>query len=129
MERMSKCAKEQFLKELFMTSERKIDENYIKPEFKKLTKEEVNDIHKRGKITPEEMVSEWEDFCLCAPGNSWFNERCNKFRTCHDCLVAYANEDEYYSIFAASQQNSKIINRNDYKQFLDEKEKTLVKKY
>ena len=69
--------------------------NYEKPQFKPLTAEEIKDIHSRGKITPAEMVEEWEAHGLCAPGDgmggaSW---RCKKFRhNCHDCLVDYANE-------------------------------------
>lgn len=36
---------------------------------KKLTKEQIDEIHSRGKITPEEMVKEWESLDLCAPGD------------------------------------------------------------
>ena len=80
----------------------KMEGNYVKPKFKPLTKEQINDIHARGKITPKEKVKEWEGLDLCAPGDaigsaSW---RCHKFdHNCHDCLVDYANEhDEYISI-------------------------------
>ena len=77
------------------------EEDYVKPEFKPLTKEQINNIHERGKITPEEMVEEWEDFGLCAPGDSGFNERCHNFANCHDCLVDYSNQaDEYESLIA-----------------------------
>ena len=31
---------------------------YIKPNFKPLTQEQIDDIHSRGKITPEEKVKE-----------------------------------------------------------------------
>ena len=33
---------------------------YIKPKFKPLTQEQIDDIHLRGKITPKEKVKEWE---------------------------------------------------------------------
>lgn len=77
-------------------------EPYIKPMFKPLTQEQIDDIHNRGKITPEEMVKEWNDMGLCAPGDaigsaSW---RCEKFKNCQDCLTDYANQhDEYTSFF------------------------------
>lgn len=78
------------------------DEDYVKPKFKELTKEQIDDIHVRGKITPQEQVKEWEGMDLCAPGDAigsaaW---RCRKFKNCHDCLVDYANQyDEYTSFF------------------------------
>ena len=79
-----------------------IESGYIRPQFKELTQEQIDDIHARGKITPEEKVKEWEGMDLCAPGDAigsaaW---RCKKFRNCHDCLVDYANQhDEYTSFF------------------------------
>lgn len=80
-----------------------IESGYVRPIFKHLTQEQIDDIHARGKITPTEKVKEWEGMDLCAPGDAigsavW---RCRKFHhDCHDCLVDYANEyDEYTSIF------------------------------
>lgn len=84
------------------TTIKKIDtDNYVKPMFKKLTQEQIDDIHARGKITPAEMVKEWEGMDLCAPGDAigsaaW---RCEKFHNCHDCLVDYANEHDEYTSF------------------------------
>lgn len=75
---------------------------YIKPNFKPLTQEQIDDIYSRGKITPEEKVKEWEGMDLCAPGDAigsaaW---RCKKFhRNCHDCLVDYANNSDEYTSF------------------------------
>ena len=84
-------------------NEENIPDDYVRPQFKPLTHEQIEDIHSRGKITPAEMVKEWESLDLCAPGDAigsaaW---RCKKFRhCCHDCLVDYANEnDEYESFF------------------------------
>ncbi len=86
-----------------MQNEEYITDDYFRPQFKPLTHEQIEDIHLRGKITPAEMVKEWESLDLCAPGDAigsaaW---RCKKFRhCCHDCLVDYANEnDEYESFF------------------------------
>lgn len=88
-------------------SEQKSDSNKQKssnkkPQFKPLTDEQIKDIHDRGKITPEEMVREWEEMDLCAPGDAigsatW---RCKKFHyNCHDCLVDYANAHDEYTSF------------------------------
>lgn len=79
-----------------------IESGCIKPQFKELTQEQIDEIHSRGKITPAEKVNEWEGLDLCAPGDAigsaaW---RCKKFNNCHDCLVDYANDnDEYESFF------------------------------
>lgn len=79
-----------------------IESGYIRPHFKELTQEQIDDIHARGKITPAEKVKEWEGMDLCAPGDAigsaaW---RCKKFDNCHDCLVDYASDhDEYTSFF------------------------------
>ena len=75
------------------------DEDNVKPKFKELTREQIKDIHARGKITPQEKVKEWEGMDLCAPGDAigsaaW---RCRKFKNCHDCLVDYANQNEEYT--------------------------------
>lgn len=64
------------------------------PGIQSLSREQIDEIHARGKITPEEKVKEWESMELCAPGDaigsaSW---RCLKFNSCHECLVAYAAE-------------------------------------
>ena len=84
-------------------NEQQLEGIYMKPQFKPLTDKKIKDIHLRGKITPAEMVKEWESIDLCAPGNeirsaTW---RCKKFRhCCHDCLVDYVNKyDEYTSMF------------------------------
>ena len=88
--------------EIITQKTEKIEESgYIKPQFKVLTQEQIDDIHSRGKITPEERVKEWEGMDLCSPGDAigsaaW---RCRKFKNCHDCLVDYANEHDEYTSF------------------------------
>ena len=74
----------------------KIDDEFVKKHLKtyNLSEEEVKEIHSRGKLTPEEMVKEWESWDLCAPGDfagsaAW---RCKKFKNCHECLLDYASE-------------------------------------
>lgn len=84
---------------------------YIKNERKKvvLTKEQIDEIHSRGNITPLEKVKEWEAIGLCAPGDAIGGaaNRCGEFKhNCHNCLVDYANyKSEYHSTF----DNLKIV--------------------
>ena len=83
---------------------------YEHPKFKELTQEQIDDIHSRGMITPEEKVKEWEDLGVCPPGTAIGSAapRCKKFDNCHDCLVDYANNrEEYKSIF----DEIKIVNK------------------
>lgn len=69
--------------------------------FKPLSQKEIEVIHRRGKITPEEKVTEWEKLGLCAPGDmigsaAW---RCHKFKNCHECLTDYANTFDEWDPF------------------------------
>lgn len=70
----------------------------------KLTKEEIDDIHLRGKITAAEMVEEceWAHLCISEAielGSS--SKRCKEFQhNCHECLVDFVKDSkEYYSIY------------------------------
>lgn len=59
----------------------------------------IEDIHNRGKLTPEDKVKEWEGFDLCAPGSNSgeVQYRCQYFHAnCHDCLLEYASHQEEY---------------------------------
>ena len=58
-----------------------------------LTKEKIDDIHRRGKLTIFEKVEEWENIGLCAPGDGMGGaaNRCYTFKNCHECLVDYAS--------------------------------------
>ena len=63
---------------------------------KKLTFEEVKDIHSRGLITQEEIAYEWEMNNYCPVDNE---RLCSMFDTCHDCLLSYScarSEYEHY---------------------------------
>jgi len=55
-----------------------------------LTKEEIDEIHKRGNVTIDEIVREWEENDLCIVGDASGNT-CKKFKNCHDCLTDYAS--------------------------------------
>lgn len=68
------------------------------PHFEILSQEKIDEIHKRGKLTPEEGYNEWISH-ICAPGDAigsaaW---RCEKYGNCRDCLVAYAMEQEEWN--------------------------------
>lgn len=83
-------------------TEQQPEKDYVEPQLKPLTAEQIAEIHSRGKITPAEAMAEWESLDLCAPGDgmggaAW---RCRKFGNCYDCLIDFANEqDEYTSIY------------------------------
>lgn len=57
---------------------------------KVLTKEEIDEIHKRGNVTIGEIVREWEANDLCMPADA-SGMRCREFKSCHDCLIDYAS--------------------------------------
>lgn len=57
-------------------------------------------LKKKEKMTPDELVKEWESLGVCAPGDAigtheW---RCEKFKNCHDCLTDYVSTHECKSI-------------------------------
>ena len=62
-------------------------------DIKKLTQEEIDAIHKKGKITQLEKVKEWESHGLCAPGDAIGSaaDRCAYFKNCHECLLEFAS--------------------------------------
>lgn len=55
-----------------------------------LTKEEIDEIHKRGNVTIDEIVREWGSYDLCIVGDAT-GKRCREFEDCHDCLTDYAS--------------------------------------
>jgi len=65
---------------------------------KELTQSQVDEIHKRGKITAFEKVKEWEEFGLCVPGDAIGSaaSRCQTFSSCHNCLTDYASKQKEY---------------------------------
>ena len=70
---------------------------------KTMSQEKKDEIHSRGKLTPEDKVKEWESFDLCAPGSAIDGTkkiRCSYFNyDCHECLLNYAyKNDEYVAI-------------------------------
>ncbi len=85
-----------------------------------LTQEEIDSIHKRGYITAEEKVHEWELMNVCAPGDnlSRGKTRCKKFNNnCHDCLMDYAKDKkEYKSLNDLREEPVEHIGYNIYDQ-------------
>lgn len=60
-------------------------------------KEQADDIHSRGKLTPQEKAVEWESYDICAPGLSATDARCNFFgNDCQKCLLEYASHEPEY---------------------------------
>ena len=59
-----------------------------------LIKKEIVDIHRRGNLTPKEIVKEWEELDLCVLGNKTDKPktRCGRFEDCHECLTDYAHQ-------------------------------------
>ena len=76
----------------------KCADNRLKKAVKELTKEKIDDIHSRGRITMFEQVAEWESFDLCAPGDAMGSgaPRCHTFNNCHDCLLDFASSHIEY---------------------------------
>ena len=69
---------------------RKATEEY----YAAITKEQIDAIHAKGKLTPLEAVKEYESFDLCAPGDhvGLAGYRCEFFGVdCHECLLEYAS--------------------------------------
>ena len=90
--------------------------NYQKKTIKFLTKEQIEEIHKKGFITPEEKLNELEGIGLCAPGDaigsaSW---RCKLFGNCHDCLCDYVASKDKWEIFDFKLVNSIDIKDKDF---------------
>lgn len=108
-----------------MNRENYKEEDNVKPEFKTLTKEQIDDIHRRGKITPQEKVEEWEGMDLCVPGDAIgsASNRCRTFSNCHDCLVDYAKQSDEYDSFIA------LLKENPFQNgILDDETKEDIKK-
>lgn len=67
----------------------------VKSFYESITKEQIQQIHSKEKLTPLEMVQVWEAYGLCAPGNhaSIAKCRCNFFNNCHECLMELASHE------------------------------------
>lgn len=92
-------------KEKELEKERKAEREALRKKIivpiRELTQEEIDEIHANGKLTPNEIVDEWESFGLCAPGDAVGSAalRCHTFKDCHECLVHYAYESLEHTSF------------------------------
>lgn len=93
------------------------------PQFKLLTKEEIESIHKKGKLTPVEKFNEWRRLNFC-PDSCGFSLRCNDYETCRDCTVALANEKKEWDKMEIVPVEFVSTFKDDYEQlrFKDTKE-------
>ena len=99
----------------------KCADNRLKKAVKELTKEKIDDIHSRGKITMFEKVAEWESFDLCAPGDAIGSAamRCHTFDDCHDCLLNFASSNiehdkmDFKLILPYMEANNKVKKKNN----------------
>lgn len=78
--------------------------------YNSITQEQIDDIHSRGKLTPQECLEACESFDLCVPGDAIgsASDRCHFFGNCHDCLLEYASHNNEYDPI-----NYKLINFDD----------------
>lgn len=79
------------LKEL---CERIIVKKKVNDFYNSITQEQIDEIHRKGKITPLEAVQLWESFDLCIEGNKTISceNRCDYFNyNCHECLMETAS--------------------------------------
>lgn len=85
---------------------------YPKPELKFLTQEQIDDIHQRGMLTPEEMLEEFKEMQYCPFTNGC--SRCSEFENCNDCLIDYVNtQDEWMSFVSFAESLFKPVEKED----------------
>ena len=61
------------------------------PHFEILTKEQIDEIHSKGLLTPKEKYNKWISSGICIPTSP---KRCKEYgNNCRDCLAALANEE------------------------------------
>ena len=67
--------------------------------YAKYNNAKINEIHAKGKITPKEIIEDYENNNICAPSidNKSINHRCEFFDNCHECLLEYATHQEEYN--------------------------------
>ena len=97
------------------------------PQFKLLTKEEVENIHKKGKLTPIEKFNEWRKLNYC-PFSIDSNFRCRDYETCRDCTVALANEKEEWDKMETVPAEFIGPYNDDYKQMRYKDSTAIVKR-
>lgn len=71
----------------------------------RLREMEIEVIHSKGRITPEEKAFEWERAGVCAPleymGEVSYQSRCNFYsKDCHQCLKDFASYKKSYDPYS-----------------------------
>lgn len=79
------------------------DREYPKPVLIELSDEEVEEIHNKGMITPEEMLNELNEMQFCPFTNGC--NRCSEFQNCNDCLIDYVNAKREWTSYVAFAQS------------------------
>ena len=89
------------------------------------TKEKIDEIHSRGKLTPYEKAEEWENNGLCACGDAMgsASDRCEMFLNCHECLLEFASHNTEYNKI-----NFKVVNITNSDPLFSEEITRFVKK-
>lgn len=106
---LSKNLVEQYKKDITFDKNKKYVERYLylddentmfndfennHPHFKIMPQEQIDEIHKRGNLTPIEKYNEI-NYCPGDGTPAWIH-RCRKYSNCRDCVVSYVNErDEW----------------------------------
>ena len=63
--------------------------------FEELTSEQIDEIHKKGNLTPTEFVAQCESIGHCFLVLLKIDLlRCSQFQSCHDCIVDWAKNME-----------------------------------
>ena len=97
------------------------------PQLKLLTEEEIEKIHKKGKLTSTEKFHEWKRLNYC-PGSINSDFRCVYYDTCRDCTVAWANEKEEWDEMKNIPVGFVKPNNERYRQISDKYNKDVVKR-
>lgn len=92
--------------------------------YESITKEQINKIHSKGKLTPFEVVHTWELYDLCFPGahDSIAVYRCDFFDyNCHECLMEYASHKLEHDKIELKLVNFARKEQEDIKKLIKEK--------
>ncbi len=77
--------------------------------YNSITREQINKIHSKGKLTPLEAVQLWESLDLCIEGSKlvFSKSRCKYFKyNCHECLMETASHQLEHDKINFSLDNS-----------------------
>ena len=96
------------------------------PQFKLLTEEEIENIHKKGKLASTEKFYEWSRLNYC-PASDGYDVRCKDYETCRDCTVAWVNEKDEWDSMKTIPIEAVYSLEDDYEQLFFKKSKEYIK--